>query len=277
MILRILFITLFLSFGSSILSAQTAGTSKSVSMYKKKKKKKKKNQLNLPTQFGIGISTVLPNNFVNSKEVLTQDTASSLVTGFNQKMGFQVGAMLQFKLNRYFGFEVGLMQIRRNYDVTINVPDSSILATKRLGFVAYDVPVNGVVKVKLTNNWSSSTQFGMSISHYPSDVRDSIISTEKRILLIEGRRINRTFFSLNFATGFEYTFENGGVLHIGGQIKLPIQPVFLGIGIVRKASTDNRIFTISNVNGGYFGVGLNYYFSNQKQRATKETPKAIIE
>lgn len=226
--------------------------------------KKKKDKY--ASYFGIAVSPVLPNNFIGSTETSFKDTTQALTTTFTQKIGYSFGATARIGLTKTFSLETGLTQVRRNFDVHFSLPDSSINASDRMGFVNYDIPLNGLVYVQLFERIYMNAALGMSITHYPSDVHDTIITEDNHRLVMEGRRFKRTYFAMNAGIGFEWRTEKAGTFYLGGSAKIPLLPVFLGVGVVHTSQTSERFISLGRINGGYFSIDFRYFLPNIKQQ-----------
>lgn len=235
--------------------------------------KKKKDRF--PSYFGLTAAPIFGSNFIGSKSTSFQDTALLSTTSFTQKTGFTFGASVRIGVTKLISIETGLYQVRRNFDVDMAYPDSSVFGTKRLSFVNYDIPINALFYVQLSERWYMNAALGLSIVHYPSDVRDSILPGGKYLLQMEGRRVERTHFASGAGIGFEFRTKKAGTFYFGGSAKIPFRPIFLGVGFVKKSGSANDIISVGRVNGSYFSIEARYYLPTLKQKGEQFKPGPI--
>lgn len=228
-----------------------------------------------PSYFGVVVAPVFPNNFLGTKTTVFSDSTQTLTTTFDQKTGFMFGASVRIGLTKRFSIETGLTQIRRNYSVSFAVPDSNLYADKTFSFVSYDIPLNGLVYVQMTDEIYMNAALGISITHYPSDIRDTIRPPGKNILVQEGRRINRTYFAFNAGIGFEYRTEKSGTFYIGGSGKIPFRPIFFGVGILDNYNSTKRYVSYDPVDGSFLSIDVRYYLPTIKNKGKQFTKGPI--
>lgn len=228
-----------------------------------------------PSYFGIVGSPVIPNNFIGSKQTIFFDSTQTMQVNFRNKWSYTFGAIVRIGLTKTISLETGISQVRRHYDVNVIIPDSSINRTQRLAFVNYDVPVNALFYVQMDKQWYMNAAFGFSITHYPTDVRDSILPEEGKRISIEGRRIHRTYFAANAGFGFEYRTEKIGTFYLGLGAKVPFKPIFFGVAVLNQSNTGNKLIAYNPVTAGYFTVDFRYFFPKTKRK--DDLLKPIIE
>ncbi len=212
-----------------------------------------------PNYFGIVASPVIPNNFIGEKRTEFQDTAQVMTVGFNQKWGYSIGGIVRFGVTKSISIETGLSQVRRNFLVDVSYPDSNIFGQQKLSFVNYDVPINGLVYVPLSENWYMNALFGISITHYPTDVADSILPSFGKRINVEGRRTERTYFAANAGVGFEYRTKKSGTFYLGAGAKVPFKPIIFGVAVLKQSGTGNNITAYKPISSGYFSIDFRYF------------------
>lgn len=219
-----------------------------------------------PSYFGLVVSPVIPTNFIGSKTTSFKDTSGLMNVNFQHHWGFTFGAIARFGLTKTISIETGINQVRRNFNVNVQIPDSSINEDQQLTFVNYDIPINGLIYVQLSDKWFMNGAVGVSITHYPSNVKDSILPGDKERISIEGRRIHRTYFAANAGLGFEYRTEKYGTFYLGGGAKVPFDPVFFGVAIYNKSGNGNKLTAYEPVSAGYFTLDFRYFFPKTKRK-----------
>lgn len=228
-----------------------------------------------PSYFGLVVSPVIPSNFIGTKETSFKDSSGLMNVNFQHQWGFTFGAIARFGLTKTISLETGISQVRRNFNVNVQIPDSTINDDQQLTFVNYDIPINGLIYVQLSDKWYMNGAVGVSITHYPSDVKDSMLPGDKQRISIEGRRIHRTYFAANAGLGFEYRTEKYGTFYLGGGAKVPFDPVFFGVGIYTKSGNGNRLIAYEPISAAYFTLDFRYFFPKTKRKET--TKPSLIE
>jgi hypothetical protein len=241
-----------------------------VSFGQKRKKER------FPSYFGVVASPVIPNNFIGAVHTEMQDSTGSMTTDFHNRWGFTFGATIRIGLSKNISIETGISQVRRIYNVSVSIPDSNIYDSQKLSFVNYDIPLNALFYVPLSEKWYADASLGVSITHYPSDVQDSMLPEAKKAIFIQGRRTASTYFAFNAGAGFEYRTEKAGTFYLGFGVKVPFKPPFFGVSILRQSGTAQQLSAYKPVTAGYFTIDFRYFIPTPRKK--KDPPiKPIIE
>lgn len=233
------------------------------------------NRDKFPSYFGLVASPVFPSDFLGTKTTVFNDPTETMTITFNQTTGFMFGASVRIGLTRLMSLETGLTQIRRNFQVGMSIPDSNISSQKTFSFVSYDLPLNALIYVQMTENVFMNASLGMSIAHYPSDIRDTIQPGGKDFLVQEGRRTERTHLAVNAGIGFEYRTLKAGTFYVGGGGKIPLKQIMIGVGVLKEAGSSNQLFAYKAVDGSFLSLDLRYYFPNVRNRGTQFIPGPV--
>lgn len=241
-----------------------------VSFGQKRKKER------FPSYFGVVASPVIPNNFIGAVHTEMQDSTGSMTTDFHNKWGFTFGATIRIGLSKTISIETGISQVRRIYNVGVSIPDSNIFDNQKLAFINYDVPINVLFYVPLSEKWFADASLGVSITHYPSDVQDSMQPAAKKAIFIQGRRTASTYFAFNAGAGFEYRTEKAGTFYLGFGVKVPFKPPFFGVSILRQSGTAKQLSAYKPITAGYFTIDFRYFIPTPKKKKDPAI-KPIIE
>ncbi len=230
-----------------------------------------------PSYFGFVASPVIPNNFIGDVHTNMQDTASSMFATFTHKTGFTFGAVVRIGITKTISIETGLSQVRRNYGIDVNIPDSGFAGSQRLSFVNYDLPINGLFYVQLSETWYMNAAIGFSITQYPTDTRDTIRFDQKNAAAVEARRTNRTYFAANAGLGFEYRTKKYGTFYLGGGAKVPFKDPFFGVVLYYNSSSSSfKKVAYNPISSGYFTLDFRYFLPNIRKGDQKYN-KPIID
>lgn len=227
-----------------------------------------------PSYFGLIAAPVFPTNFIGNKTSTFKDSTGGMTTNFTQKTGFMFGASARIGLTKLISIETGISQIRRNFDVDMYIPDSSLHSKKAFSFVSYDIPINALIYVQMSEKVFMNAALGVSVTHYPSDIRDTVLNGKYQ-LVQEGRRIKRTHFAINAGIGFEYRTEKSGTFYIGGSGKIPFLPIMFGVGVLRRTNTSSRLVTYGPVDGSFLSIDVRYYLPNVRRKGVQFKPGPV--
>lgn len=219
-----------------------------------------------PSYFGIFVSPVVPNNFIGDVETNMQDSAKTMFATYKHQWGINFGATVRIGLTKNISLETGISQVRRNYLVSVEIPDSSFSGDQKLAFVNYDIPINALFYVQLSEKWYMNASIGFSINQYPSDSRDTILFNYKNKASVEARRTVRTSFAANAGLGFEYRTEDYGTFYFGGGAKVPFKDPFYGVVIGQTVSNGNDRVAFSPISTGYFTIDFRYFIPYKRAK-----------
>lgn len=229
-----------------------------------------------PSFFGAAISPVIPNNFIGATSTIATDSSGAMTTDFRNNWGVTFGATVRIGVTKRFSIETGITQVRRNYTTYVSIPDSNVNDQQKLTFINYDIPLNGLVYVQLSERWFMDASLGVSIVHYPSDVRDSMKPSNTEVVNVELRRTARTYFAFNAGLGFEYRTPKIGNFFLGFGVKVPFKPPYIGVTIYNKVGYGSKLTSYVPISAGYFTIDFRYFLP-QFNGKKKENNKSLID
>ncbi|WP_294669826.1 outer membrane beta-barrel protein [uncultured Fluviicola sp.] len=219
-----------------------------------------------PSYFGITASPVIPNNFIGSVHTELKDNSGAMTAYFDNKWGFTFGGTIRIGLFKYISMETGISQVRRVYQATVSMPDSNIYGSQKLALANYDIPLNALFYVPLTKKWLADASLGISLTHYPSNVQDSMHPKTERTIFVQGRRTERTYFAFNAGIGLEYRTLKAGTFFLGFGAKVPFKPPFFGVSIFRYSKKGDKISAYKPLEAGYFTIDFRYFIPTPKKK-----------
>lgn len=236
----------------------------------------KRKEDRFPSYFGIVVSPVVPNNFIGDKRTEMQDTSGQMYAAYNYRTGVTFGAVVRIGLTKTISLETGISQVRRNYKVDVNMPDSGFYGSENLAFINYDIPINALFYVQLSERWYMNAAIGFSLTEYPTDSRDLIALSNLTTASVEARRTNRLYYAANAGLGFEFRTEKAGTFYLGGGAKVPFKDPFYGVVLATTSSKGDRLIAYNPISAGYFTVDFRYFIPYQKKTDDSHV-KPIIE
>lgn len=225
-----------------------------------------------PSYFGFQFKPLIPGDFLAKSQIpVSNGNFSGL---FTQKYGYSFGAMTRIGFTKLISFETGINQVKRNYDVDFSYPDSSLYGSTDFGIISYDIPVNAMIYIQLSEKFFTNASLGTSFVYYPSNVGAVLPVDNKVTFSAEGKRNRRFDFEINANFGFELRTEKDGFFYLGASAKLPFAPI-LKVAAVHEFPGNEAVAAIGEVNGAYLSLDLRYFLPNVKSKG-KNTPDGPI-
>jgi hypothetical protein len=237
---------------------------------------KKKKKERFPSYFGIVASPVIPNNFIGSVHTVFKNSTEQMTVDFHNKWGFTFGATARIGIAKFFSLETGISQVRRMYNVNVSVPDSSVNVSTKLAFINYDIPLNGLFYIKLSENWLMDASLGVSLTHFPSNVQDTVIIEPKYSIAMQGWRTASTYFAINAGVGFEYRTHKAGTFFLGLGVKVPGKDPLFGRALMKTVGTGTTFEAYKPLKAGYFTIDFKYFIPTIKLNKNKEQPNPSL-
>jgi hypothetical protein len=221
----------------------------------------KKNKV--PSYFGIQIRPVFPTRFIGSPSLSAEK--DGFETTISQKMGYSFGGTVRAGLTKTIALETGINYTQRNFDLTMAFPDSSSYLENDMTFIEYDIPINALMYVQLTEEFYMNASLGFALTIKPTDIGvftqpESGYHTYKHT----GLTRSKMGFDANANIGFEYRTEKNGFFYIGGSARVPFKPLFDMVADYNYQGINIRI--VEPVDGSFLAIDFKYFFPNIKNK-----------
>ena len=211
-----------------------------------------------PSYFGLQVRPIFPTRFIG--EPVNTFTQDEFTTTMSQKMGYSFGGTVRAGLTKLIALETGINFTQRNFDVSMAVPDSGVSAVNDISFIAYDIPINGLIYVQLSEQFYMNASLGFAINFKPTDVGIITIPGSSYIFTHSGRVNSKIGFDMNANFGFEYRTEKSGFFYIGGSARVPFSPLFTMVAQYKNQGYKNTIY--GKIDGSYLSLDFKYFFPN---------------
>lgn len=221
--------------------------------------------------FGIQYKPLMAANFIGKSTMTLKD--SSFESTFNQNLGYSLGGIVRVQLGKNIAIETGINQVKRNYTVSYASLDSNKTATKSLSFMSFDIPVNALFFVKMSEKFYLNTSMGPSIVFNPSNVASQVAYNKYTLFKAEGRRKSTFSAELNANIGFEYRTKKSGFFYIGSSARIPFTSIF-NVATMYETNGTKHI-QYGSINGTYLSLDFRYFFSNNKTKESIFQPGPI--
>jgi len=215
-----------------------------------------------PSYFGIQVRPVFPTRFIG------ESSASFLKDGFSttitQKAGYSFGGTVRAGLTKLIALETGINFTERNFDIDMAVADSNIFASNDLSFIQYDIPLNALIYVQLSEQFFMNASLGVALNFKPSDVGVLTLPGGSFSFTHAGRVNSLATVDLNANFGFEYRTEKSGFFYIGGSARVPFSPLFTLVSQYKYQGFKTTIY--GDVDGSFLSIDFKYFFPNISKR-----------
>jgi hypothetical protein len=173
------------------------------------------------------------------------------------RLGYTYGGIIRIGITELLAIETGISYTKRRFSIDYAVPDSSLAASDGLSYINFDIPVNFLVYIKLSNKFYMNSSLGTSLIYYPSNVRTVINPEGIHQFIFEGRRLSFFSADVNANIGFELRTEKNGVFYIGVSGKVPLTPV-LRIATEYRYDTE-KFVAFSEIQGAQVSLDFKYF------------------
>jgi hypothetical protein len=188
--------------------------------------------------------------------------------GFEPNLGWNFGMVIRRGFTKNWSFETGICFVQRNYTMSFDYPE--LRETKRMKFryIGYEIPLQALVFVKLSDQLFMNASAGVSIDLYPSNIETSdfeYIDTLRFDFYQKTFKKNWIQTAILANYGFEYRTRNDGYFYAGISYHRP----FSHIGITRINMERNTVPNRAEVllGGNYLTLDLRYFFHEKPERA----------
>ncbi len=211
-----------------------------------------------PSYFGLQVKPVLPTRFIGTPEAtFTQNEFTSTIT---QKMGYSFGGTVRAGFTKLLAFETGINFTQRNFDLSMSVADSGVFASNDISFISYDIPLNGLVYVQMSEKIYMNASMGVALVFKPSSVGVLTTPGGAHTFAHTGVANRKGAIELNANFGFEYRTEKSGFFYIGGSGRVPLSPIFDLISKYKYQGYTNTQY--GPIDGSYLSIDFKYFFPN---------------
>ena len=217
------------------------------------------------TTFGIQVKPIIPSTLLGTG--LQESVGETNTYEMQQRVGYSFGGVMRKGFTPWLSIETGISYVRRNFEArAINV--SPVLSdTSRFRIIGYEIPVSGLVFVRLSRNVFMDGALGLALDMFPSDVqsngKNSVFyqrsfrnswSTSKEVMpwLNLGLMAN---------VGFEYRTKSSGYFYVGGSYHLPFKSSYNSFFIYDYNGVVEEGFM--QLSGNYLTLDLKYFFHEE--------------
>ncbi|MFH1005531.1 MAG: hypothetical protein V1781_08605 [Bacteroidota bacterium] len=205
---------------------------------------------------GFQYKFIFPSEFFNTgTKTISQNGINFSVS---QKTGYCAGMVLRRGLTKRFSFETGINYVKRNYDLSIT--DTTFIGKSNFAIIGYEIPIQGLVFLRISEKVFINTSFGLSWDMYPSN-----IATSASYFKHNSNRHSLFQFSVLANFGCEYRTEKNGYFYLGASYHLPFSYFYSSI----FNYTPRQEIVKMKLRGNYFAIDFRYYFHEDPLKKKK--------
>ena len=217
--------------------------------------------------FGFQYKPLIPVNISDFKTSV-YDPSDSLILTSNTLFGSSFGGVIRWGFTEMISLETGINYVKRNYKYELLDSYSSISDATTFSIISYEIPIQGLVYVRLSELWYLNAAGGVSLDMYASDAT----SESENKTFIQYTFTEKMQLSLIANFGIEYRTEEKGYLYFGASFHKPTRD----IGLSQVDYTKNNLMTRFElpVKGTYLTLDFRYFFhEDPEKKKTKRKKK----
>lgn len=222
------------------------------------------------TTLGIQFKPMFPSSFFGSGAYSA--SSENLNVTFNPERGFAFGMVVRHGISKNWSFESGINFVQRNYRIDFNYQRVDELQQVDFRFVGYEIPFQGLLYVRLGNQWWMNAAAGVSLDMYPSNVisqREVFQDTVAFNFVQRSYRSRWVQVAALANLGFEYRSRKSGYFYFGASYHRPFGPIGITEAFVQSKIENAGLFY--DLIGTYLTADFRYFFHEDPARRKPKT------
>ncbi len=225
-------------------------------------------QVNVTT-LGIQLKPMIPSKYFGTGTENAE--IEDLKVNFEPNVGLNFGMVVRRGLTRNWSIESGICMVQRNFTLHYNHPQLMNEKQLRFRYICYEIPVQAMVFVKLSDRVFMNASAGFSLDLYPSNVESSAFEYRDtlRFDFYQKTYKNSWIQSALLANyGFEWRTPDKGYFYLGASYHRPFQEI--GTTRVLFQLDDDPTSTFVSLGGNYLTADFRYFFHEKPERRSKK-------
>jgi len=208
------------------------------------------------TTVGIQVKPIIPINYFGAGPIQLNNEYATL--DLSSKLGYSFGMVVRQGLTKSISLESGINYTRRNYNIFGSSSYEYASDTADFGFISYELPVQGLIYIRIGEFVYMNASIGFGINFYASDVASKGENNYIDHYSERARWINASFLS---NLGLEIRTKDIGYFYIGASLNTPFNEITATQ--LRYYYEDNLSTKFDPVflNGNYLTLDLRYFFN----------------
>lgn len=217
------------------------------------------------TTFGFQFKPMVPSKFFGNG---TENAEIPEFTAeFKPRFGLNYGMIVRKGLSRNWSIETGICFVQRNF--TLSFQNTDLEETPKIDFryICYEIPLQGMVFVKLGERLFMNASGGVSLDLYPSNVESTTSASRDTVFYDFYQKTWKTNwiqFALLANYGFEWRTPSSGYFYLGVSYHRPFREI--GTSVVRMERDGDPSSAYVFLKGNYLTADLRYFFHENPER-----------
>jgi len=217
------------------------------------------------TTLGIQFKPMIPSQFFNTDGEVFDN--GEFIAELTPRFGHNFGMVVRHGITRMWSIETGISLVQRNFTINWQVPGLNSEVSSRYRFVSYEIPLQGLVYVRLGKQLWMNASGGVCLDMYPSYIATST-SVRRDTMVYDfsqdtfRRRWIQVAILANY--GFEWRTRKSGFLYLGASFHRPFQEIAYTKSTVTINTNPSSV--VYELAGSYLTVDLRYFFHEDPQR-----------
>jgi hypothetical protein len=226
-------------------------------------------QVNVTT-LGIQLKPMIPSKYLGTG---TEDAeVEGLQVHLEPNVGLNFGMVVRRGLTRNWSVESGICMVQRNYTLHFNHPEFSGEKELRFRYIAYEIPMQALVFVKLSDRLFMNASAGASIDLYPSNVESSTYQYRDTLRFdFYQKTYKQSWIQLALLAnyGFEWRTPDKGYFYLGASYHRPFRAI--GTTAVLFELNGDPARTTTRLGGNYLTADFRYFFNEKPEKRKKKS------
>jgi hypothetical protein len=216
--------------------------------------------------FGLEIRSLQNFGVLNFDAVDISESSGEFDASYRFSGGLGFGGVVRIKLTDFWNIETGIHYVRTRYDLDFNDAVTGLQDESQLNVVTYELPLKGLVYIRLGRQLFSNVALGVSADFIASNVESFGLEGTYSFGAI--RRSTARGAVLG-SLGFEFRTEEDGYFYLGGSFHQPFgDTMFTQVTYFRDG--DPPPFGASGrIDGAYFSIDFRYFLPNKEKQKPK--------
>ncbi len=220
-------------------------------------------QLNVTT-VGFQFKPMINTKFVDRGG--GESTSGWLEANHEATGGYAMGMVIRRGITPTISLETGIGYIKRNFKVNVLDVDSLHMGEMNYGLIAYQVPVQGLIYARLTDQLWMNASAGAGVNFLPSNVETGELQHSQRTFRLG--RPDWVKMSILANYGFELRTKKDGYFYFGASYDRPLSDLAISRATIERS--DGTEMSADGVyTGAYLTIDFRYFFHEDPERKRK--------
>lgn len=220
--------------------------------------------------FGFQYKPIIPTNIFGAGKFQTISDNEKFNVWTKQKFGHVFGGVVRVGFNNWISLETGINYVLRNYQTTYNVPDSMITTENDFKVTSFQIPLQALFYVRLSEMFHMNASLGVSGAIFPSNIATLTETSDNTRMSFNMEGLRKSWFQGAFDAniGFELRTKKIGYFYLGASYQLPFTNI-MTVAYEYNHSGDRQELVYSDLNGAYLTADIKYFFPENPEKKRK--------